>query len=93
MSGKDEQYDTWTLWKQDRYHYIHPWTDFSSFKQEGSRVMAESEGAYVYDSDGNRYLDGIGGLWCVNIGYGNEQMAQAIAEQVRRIPYYSTFTH
>ena len=93
MSGTDEQYDTGTLWKQDRDHYIHPWTDFSSFKQEGSLVMAESEGAYVYDSDGNRYLDGIGGLWCVNIGYGNEEMAQAIAEQVRRIPYYSTFTH
>ena len=93
MSGTDEQYDTGTLWKQDRDHYIHPWTDFSTFKQEGSLVMAESEGAYVYDSDGNRYLDGIGGLWCVNIGYGNEEMAQAIAEQVRRIPYYSTFAH
>ena len=93
MSGTDEQYDTGTLWKQDRDHYIHPWTDFSTFKKEGSLVMAESEGAYVYDSDGNRYLDGIGGLWCVNIGYGNEEMAQAIAEQVRRIPYYSTFTH
>ncbi len=55
--------------------------------------MAESEGAYIYDSDGGRYLDGIGGLWCVNIGYANEEMAQAIADQVRRIPYYSTFNH
>ena len=55
--------------------------------------MAESEGAYVVDSEGNRYIDGIGGLWCVNIGYANEEMAQAIAEQVRRITYYSTFTH
>jgi len=87
------QYDTRELWRKDRDHYIHPWTDFSTFKEEGSLVMAESEGAYVYDSDGNRYLDGIGGLWCVNIGYGNEEMAQAIANQVRRIPYYSTFTH
>ena len=55
--------------------------------------MAESQGVYVYDSEGNRYMDGIGGLWCVNIGYGNEEMAQAIAEQVRRISYYSTFNH
>ncbi len=92
MSGTSEQYDTETIWKQDRDHYIHPWTDFSTFKEEGSLVMAESEGAYVYDSNGNRYLDGIGGLWCVNIGYGNAEMADAIAEQVRRIPYYSTFT-
>jgi adenosylmethionine-8-amino-7-oxononanoate aminotransferase len=47
----------------------------------------------VIDSEGNRYIDGIGGLWCVNIGYANEEMAQAIAEQVRRITYYSTFGH
>ena len=86
-------YDTKDLWQKDRDHYIHPWTDFSVFKEKGSLVMAESEGVYVYDSDGNRYIDGIGGLWCVNIGYGNEEMAQAIADQVRRIPYYSTFTH
>ncbi len=58
MSGTSEQYDTETIWKQDREHYIHPWTDFSTFKEEGSLVMAESEGAYVYDSNGNRYLDG-----------------------------------
>ena len=77
----------------DRDHYIHPWTDFSVFKDKGSLVIAESDGAYVYDSDGNRYLDGIGGLWCVNIGYGNKEMAEAIADQALRMPYYSTFTH
>ena len=86
-------YDTQDLWQKDRDHFVHPWTDFSVFKEKGSVVMAESEGPYVLDSDGNRYLDGIGGLWCVNIGYGNEEMAQAIADQVRRIPYYSTFGH
>jgi len=86
-------YDTKGLWQKDRDHYIHPWTDFSVFKDQGSVVMAESEGVYVYDSEGNRFIDGIGGLWCVNIGYGNEEMAQAIADQVRRIPYYSTFNH
>lgn len=86
-------YNTEALWRQDLDHYIHPWTDFSTFKEEGSLVMAESEGAYVVDSEGNRYIDGIGGLWCVNIGYANEEMAQAIAEQVRRITYYSSFGH
>lgn len=86
-------YDTEALWRKDRDHNIHPWTNFATFKEEGSMVMAESEGVYVYDSNGNRYIDGIGGLWCVNIGYGNEEMAQAIADQARRIPYYSTFNH
>ena len=87
------QYDTEDLWRKDRDHNIHPWTDFATFKEEGSLVVAESEGCYVYDSEGNRFLDGIGGLWCVNIGYGNEEMAQAIADQARRMTYYSTFGH
>ncbi|MGI9304148.1 MAG: aminotransferase [Gammaproteobacteria bacterium] len=89
----NRKYDTETLWRQDRDHYIHPWTDFSVFKEEGSIVFTESEGCYIYDSEGGRYLDGIGGLWCVNIGYANEEMAQALADQARRIPYYSTFGH
>ncbi len=89
----NNNYDTEALWRQDLDHFIHPWTDFSTFKQEGSLVMAESEGAYVIDSEGKKYIDGIGGLWCVNIGYANDEMADAIAEQARRIPYYSTFNH
>lgn len=86
------RYDTRDLWEKDRDYQIHPWADFSVFKEEGCLVMAESEGAYVYDSDGKRYLDGIGGLWCVNIGYGRQEMAQAIAEQIMRLPYYNPFT-
>lgn len=86
-------YDTEDLWRKDRDHVIHPWTDFATFKEEGSTVMAESDGVYVFDTEGNRFMDGIGGLWCVNIGYANDEMAQTIADQVRRIPYYSTFTH
>lgn len=88
-----KKYDTQDLWTKDRDHYIHPWTDFSVFHDEGSLVIAEANGPYVYDSDGGRYIDGIGGLWCVNIGYGSEEMAQAIADQVRAIPYYSSFNH
>ena len=88
-----ENYNTQDLWEKDRDHYIHPWTDFNVFHKEGSLVLAEADGAYVFDSDGGRYIDGIGGLWCVNIGYGREEMAQAIADQVRAIPYYSSFNH
>lgn len=87
-----KQYDTQDLWRKDRDHILHPWADFPTFEKEGALVMTESEDAYVYDADGKRYLDGIGGLWCVNIGYGREEMAQAIADQVRRLPYYNVFT-
>ena len=93
MRANFTQYDNEDLRQKDRDHNIHPWTDFATFKEEGSEVMAEAEGVYVYNAEGERYMDGIGGLWCVNIGYGRDEMAQAMADQVRRIPYYSTFTH
>ena len=93
MRANFTQYDNDDLRQKDMDHNIHPWTDFATFKEEGSEVMAEADGVYVYNAEGERYMDGIGGLWCVNIGYGRDEMAQAIADQVRRIPYYSTFTH
>ena len=62
-----------SLWRKDRDHFLHPWTHFDSFKRDGSLLIREAEGAYVTDAAGKRYLDGIGGLWCVNIGYGRER--------------------
>jgi putrescine---pyruvate transaminase len=79
------------LWQKDKDHFLHPWTHFDSFKREGSLIIREAQGAYVTDDAGRRYLDGIGGLWCVNIGYGREQMALAIADQVRKLSYSNTF--
>ncbi len=87
------QFDAEKVRRDDIDHHFHPFTDFSSFKEQGSLILAEAEGAYLTDSDGKRYLDGIGGLWCVNIGYGREEMAQAIANQVRQMVYYSSFGH
>jgi adenosylmethionine-8-amino-7-oxononanoate aminotransferase len=54
-----------SLWRKDRDHFLHPWTHFDSFRRDGSLVIREAEGAYVTDAAGKRYLDGIGGLWCV----------------------------
>ncbi|ALM51948.1 aminotransferase [Halomonas huangheensis] len=81
------------IWQKDRDHFVHPWTDFSTFKESGSMVLRQADGVSVQDADGKRYLDGIGGLWCVNIGYGREEIAEAVAEQIRDIPYFSTFGH
>ncbi len=90
MAPKTSKQYTQSLRDKDQ-HLIHPFTDFPSFKSTGSEVFSDSNNIYVSDSDGNRYIDGIGGLWCVNIGYGQEEMVEAIAEQVRRLPYYCTF--
>lgn len=91
MSARNFNYNTEEIKKKDMDHQIHPWTDFPSFKKEGSLVIAESEGCYIYDSEGNKYLDGIAGLWCVNVGYGRDEIAQAMADQARKMPYYSSF--
>ena len=91
MQLENFQYDTKDIWQKDKDHHIHPWTDFSTFNEKGSLILAESDGAHVIDSEGNQYLDGIGGLWCVNAGYGRDEIAQAMADQARRMVYYSSF--
>ncbi len=86
-----DQVDPKDIWRKDREHFLHPWTHFDSFKKDGSLVMGRGEGAYVYDISGKRYLDGIGGLWCVNMGYGREEIIQAMVDQARRLVYFSPF--
>jgi len=93
VSSQFDQYDTQDIRQKDIDHFVHPWTDFETFHEKGSLVVAESEGAYIFDSDGRRYLDGIGGLWCVNAGYGRAEIGQAMAEQATRMTYYSSFGH
>ena len=93
VSSQFDQYDTHDIRQKDIDHFVHPWTDFETFHEQGSLVVAESEGAYIFDSDGRRYLDGIGGLWCVNAGYGRAEIGQAMAEQATRMTYYSSFGH
>lgn len=79
------------LVKMDREHFIHPYTDFPSFKETGSQIITKSEGVYVHDHMGGKYLDAIAGLWCVNIGHGRKKMADAIAAQVLKMQYYNPF--
>jgi adenosylmethionine-8-amino-7-oxononanoate aminotransferase len=86
------EFDTRSLWRKDRDHFIHPFADLPRFDERGALVLSRGDGAYVYDSEGRCYLDGIGGLWCVNIGHGNEEMAETLAEQSRQLAFYNTFT-
>ena len=86
-----DQVDQQDIWRKDRAHFLHPWTHFDSFKKDGSLVMGRAEGAYVYDLSGKKYLDGIGGLWCVNVGYGRREIADAIYQQAMRLAFYNPF--
>ncbi len=78
-------------WEQDRAHFVHPWTHFDSFKRDGSLVIEGGQGSHVVDAQGRRYLDGIGGLWCMTLGHGNDELADAMAAQARKLAYFSTF--
>ena len=78
-------------WEKDRRHMLHPFQHFASFNEEGSLVMTRGEGCYIYDENGKRYFDAVGGMWCTNIGLGREEMADTIAEQVRKLAYGNPF--
>ncbi|MDR5901442.1 aspartate aminotransferase family protein [Halomonas icarae] len=82
---------TGQLQRLDRAHHLHPFTDFKSLGEEGSRIIERAEGAYIIDSEGNRILDGMAGLWCVNLGYGREELVAAATEQMHQLPYYNNF--
>ncbi len=79
-------------WQElDSRHYLHPFTDFRSLAAEGSRVITRADGVHLYDSDGHQILDAMSGLWCVNIGYGRNELADVAARQMRELPYYNSF--
>lgn len=78
--------------RRDDNQFIHPWDDIAKLGENQRTVLERGDGIYVYDSDGKRLLDGPGGMWCVNIGHGREEMAQAIYDQTMQLPYASPWS-
>ena len=79
-------------WRQlDRDHHIHPFTDPAQLNAKGTRVITKAEGSYIWDSEGNKILDGMAGLWCVNVGYGRRELIEAADRQMKELPYYNSF--
>ena len=75
----------------DAAHHMHPFTLNDELAERGARVITRADGVYLTDSDGNKILDGMAGLWCVNIVYGRHEMAEVAARQMKELPYYNTF--
>ena len=75
----------------DAAHHMHPFTTGNALAAKGARVITRAKGVFLTDSEGNEIIDGMAGLWCVNIGYGREEMAEAAARQVLELSYYNTF--
>jgi len=76
---------------QDAGHHIHPFTDTKALNKKGARVINRGEGVYVWDDQGNKMLDAMAGLWCMAIGYGRTEVADAVHAQMQELPYYNTF--
>jgi putrescine aminotransferase len=89
--SKAQTLDTKALQAMDSAHYIHSFTDHGDLATRGARVMTHAEGIYVWDSEGHKILDGMSGLWCVNVGYGRKELADAAYQQMMTLPYYNSF--
>ena len=82
--------DTLNAW--DRSHQLHPWAAMDAWQESDYHPIDSADGIYLWDADGKRYIDGPGGMWCVQIGYGRREMAEAISDQVMKLPYTSPWT-
>jgi putrescine aminotransferase len=79
-------------WQElDKDHHLHPFTDHKALHEKRSRIITRAEGSYIFDADGNRILDGMSGLWCVNVGYGQQSLVDAATRQLEELPYYNNF--
>ena len=75
----------------DAAHFLHPFTDFQSLARKGSRIIERADNIYLWDSDGHKILDGMSGLWCVNVGYGQQALVDAATQQMQTLPFYNAF--
>jgi 4-aminobutyrate--pyruvate transaminase len=73
----------------DLNHLFHPNTNLATLRQSGPLLIDHGEGIYVWDTHGNRYIEGMAGLWCTTLGYGDEELARTAYEQIKKL----SFTH
>lgn len=91
MQSKKRSTQSWQA--ADKAHFIHPFTDSAVLHQEGVRVIDSADGVWIRDSENNRMLDAMAGLWCVNVGYGQPALIDAAHEQMKSLAYYNAFFH
>ena len=75
----------------DAAHHMHPFTAGAELAAKGARIMTRAKGVWLHDSEGHKIIDGMAGLWCVNIGYGRKELAEVAARQIEELSYYNTF--
>src|ERR1700748_2116547 len=71
---------------------VHPYINLARFRETGPLVIERGQGVFVYDSDGKGYIEGMAGLWCTALGYGNEELIEAATAQMRKLSFAHLFT-
>src|SRR3546814_14315462 len=85
--SEEERLTAKSLLEYVRAHWIHPGASWRDHEERGATILRSGKGAYLTDIEGRELLDGFAGLWCVNIGYGQESVVAAATEQMRQLPY------
>jgi 4-aminobutyrate--pyruvate transaminase len=78
---------------RDTASLIHPLTNLKTHLEKGPLVIEEGQGVWVTDVHGKKYIEGMSGLWCLSLGYGQERLVKAAADQMTRLPYYHLTNH
>ena len=71
---------------------VHPYTQLAALRESGPLILERGKGVFVYDTEGRGYIEGMAGLWCTALGYGNEELVEAAAAQMRKLPFAHLFT-
>lgn len=87
---RNDEFNTRSLQVSDNY-FLHPWERLQELGKHRRTIIERGEGIYVYDSDGNKLIDGPGGMWNVNVGYGREEIVEAVSDQMRKMAYASAW--
>jgi 4-aminobutyrate--pyruvate transaminase len=82
-----------SLAARDIAYHLHPYTDAVKHEADGPLVLTSGKGIHVFDENGKAYVEGLSGLWCVGLGFGEERLVEAAAKQMRKLPYYHSFAH
>lgn len=88
---QESMFTTRDIQATDAAHHLHPFTNTGALNAKGARVISKGEGVWLWDTEGNKILDGMAGLWCVNMGYGRQELVDAATRQMQELPYYNTF--
>lgn len=75
----------------DKKHHIHPFTHHGDLHAQGTYIIESAKGIYITDDKGRTFIDGLAGLWCVNVGYGRQEIIDAVYQQMQKIAYYPSF--